>query len=180
MEWTHAGHVALIDFGPEEPQRLRHNLTGEIAVLEGRWSLDFEGPLAFLSPVPDDDEVEPRWVNSVLARSVQNPGDGEDSGPPFVWDRVASTTTLLEEHSQRVAVEAFVVECDLGKLRCELYRHDRPKTDLVCGKFFTAPWVQSFLLGSEGGSKWASRNIDRWLTILGSVCQGSFQTDDPA
>lgn len=179
IEWTHAGHVSLIDFGPEEPQRLRHSVTGEVVVLEGRWSLDFEGTLGFVSPVPDDDESEPRCVNHILELSVQSPGDGEGSGPSFIWDRVAGTSTVLEDHEQQVATEAFVVECNLGKLRCELYRHSKPKTDLLCARFFVAPWVQAFLLGSDGGSKWASQNIGRWLNLLGSVWRCSPQKVDP-
>ena len=74
-EVPHEGIVTLLDHGASQPMRLWHRVTGEVAVLANRHTLDFdESGIGFL--VCCTSEVS-TWINEKFDRSLHTEQDDQ-------------------------------------------------------------------------------------------------------
>ena len=164
-EVSHLDWVRLYSLGSDWPQVLVHLLTGEAVKLDSKFTLEFDGDLAFLQP-QNDPQAEPIWANSLFDLSAHSTSEEGALDELYVWSKSAKVQTNMKEFQCSMQQQALVHNCREAKFLAELYVHKVPKDTVMLRRFWATPRVQAMVFPESSDSKWACRNFDRFVGIL--------------
>lgn len=159
-ECPHEGRLRLVDFGTGEAQHLLHNATGENVALHDRWRLDFAEQMGFLTPLGEPSGRVAVWCNELLALSLHE--DPSDDGHLFMLRKGSTEPHLASAFEGRVVVVGFSHRASVGEFTCEVYKHTYPPNELGCLRYWTMPFIQDFVWGSDLHNKFTCRHFPGW------------------
>ena len=167
-ERPHRGNVELVDFGPDIPHIIWHRLTGEAKRLAVRSELCFDQRGIGYVHAEGDANGAREWINSFLDMSMHIDLDDATGQQEceFVHEKSTDSSTYVEELSTELEAKVMSHSCPWGSFQSEIYRHKLPKPGVWLRVFWTTPWVQSAVFGSECNSRWACRNRTSWIKTL--------------
>lgn len=157
----HEEYLHSLDFGPSEPQHLRHSGTGEAVVLNDKWRLDFSDQLGFLSPVGQAGGRTPAWCNDLLDWSLHSDTAFGDERV-IVVSRASGDSYFADDVIGRVVVLGFSSRSSVGQFTGEMYKHVFPPNGLGLLHYWTIPFVQDFVWGSDLHNRWTCRHFLGW------------------
>lgn len=169
-EVAHDGIVRLINWGAAHPRLLAHMATGEFLELDGRFRLSFVGGRGLLTP-SEGAAGEARWVNDLFDCSAHRLIDGgiEDAGSEiFFFSKNDDASLMYRDLRPEVKAQVFLCRTSFGDFKAEVYEHRAPVEHAGARRFWTCPFPQAYVYGSDCHNRWACPNFASWCRLLRS------------
>lgn len=169
VEVPHDDLLALVDWGQAHPQVLLHRASGEHVVLEGRWKLQTVDHKGRLIPLGGGDDRQAKWANDVLEWSLHElmDGSGDTTGArSFFFSKSRGESQMKLDLAGQVMSNIFKCSTNAGVFTSEIYIHTIAATDNGGRMFWTSPYVQDKVFGSQCHNRWVARNLKSFANTL--------------